>query len=181
METYKRGDIFYVEIQNAIGHEMMKDRPAVIVSCDALNFTGAVVSVVYLTGQQKTDAPYHVLVKSTASVRHGSSTALCENIYTVDKSRVGKRMGSCTPEELEAIDNGILMSLALGDGKYKGPQKKAPVRDFASPVVIAEDTAAPTITADAITLAKTMAERDTYKALYEQLLGSLTMERRATA
>ena len=33
----RRGEIYWVDIPNAIGHELMKDRPAIIVSCDALN------------------------------------------------------------------------------------------------------------------------------------------------
>lgn len=31
----RRGEIYWVDIPNAIGHELMKDRPAIIVSCDA--------------------------------------------------------------------------------------------------------------------------------------------------
>lgn len=33
----RRGEIYWVDIHNAVGHELMKDRPAIIVSCDALN------------------------------------------------------------------------------------------------------------------------------------------------
>lgn len=29
----RRGEIYWVDIPNAIGHELMKDRPAIIVSC----------------------------------------------------------------------------------------------------------------------------------------------------
>ena len=119
MNDIKRGDIVYVEIPYATGHEMMKDRPAVVVSNNAMNYTSPVVSVVYLTGSKQADGPFHVEVKGAMSVRHGSSTALCEHIYTVDKSRLGKLMGTCSEEEMAAIDDGILMSLALGDGKYR--------------------------------------------------------------
>lgn len=83
----KRGDIVYVEIPYATGHEMMKDRPAVVVSNNAMNFTSPVVSVVYLTGSKPAGGPFHVEVWGAASARHGSSTALCEHIYTVDKDR----------------------------------------------------------------------------------------------
>ena len=41
----KRGGIYYIKNTNAIGHEMMKSRPAVIVSCDPLNYTGHVARV----------------------------------------------------------------------------------------------------------------------------------------
>ena len=39
----RRGEIYWVDIPNAIGHELMKDRPAIIVSCDALNDNSPVV------------------------------------------------------------------------------------------------------------------------------------------
>lgn len=41
----RRGEIYWVDIPNAIGHELMKDRPAIIVSCDALNDNSPVVQV----------------------------------------------------------------------------------------------------------------------------------------
>lgn len=40
-----RGEIYWVDIPNAIGHELMKDRPAIIVSCDELNGNSPVVQV----------------------------------------------------------------------------------------------------------------------------------------
>lgn len=172
----KRGNIHYIDIPNAIGHEMMKDRPGVIISCDPMNYTSPVVSVVFLTGSRPADAPYHVNVGAAASVRHGSSTALCEHIYTVDKSRVGKCMGRCSEEEMDAIDDGILMSLALGDGKYKGP--KSQKAQAAAPK---EEQREEVPVFNPIELAVVERERDIYKGLYEKLLDSMTMERRIGA
>ena len=51
----KRGNIHYIDIPNAIGHEMMKDRPGVIISYDPMNYTSTVVSVVFLTGSRPED------------------------------------------------------------------------------------------------------------------------------
>ena len=172
----KRGNIHYIDIPNAIGHEMMKDRPGVIISCDPMNYTSPVVSVVFLTGSRPADAPYYVNVGAAASVRHGSSTALCEHIYTVDKSRVGKCMGRCSEEEMDAIDDGILMSLALGDGKYKGP--KSQKAQAAAPK---EEQREEVPVFNPIELAVVERERDIYKGLYEKLLDSMTMERRIGA
>lgn len=172
----KRGNIHYIDIPNAIGHEMMKDRPGVIISCDPMNYTSPVVSVVFLTGSRPADAPYHVKVSAAASVRHGTSTALCEHIYTVDKSRVGKCMGRCSEEEMDAIDDGILMSLALGDGKYKGPKSQ-----MVKPAAPKEEQREEAPTFKPIELAVVERERDIYKGLYEKLLDSMTMERRIGA
>ena len=171
----KRGDIVYVEIPYATGHEMMKDRPGVVVSNNAMNYTGQVVSLVFLTGSQQVERPYHVTVESARSARHGASTALCEHIYTVDKSRLGKIMGRCTKEEMDAIDNGMLMSLDLGDGKYKGPGSRvvpppAPEAQVEGEYDISEDLLRADLVAAEAKLSAAQAELETYKRLYDRLL-----------
>ena len=88
----RRGEIYWVDIPNAIGHELMKDRPVIIVSCDALNDNSPVVQVVYCSASPKKELPEHITIRSTEQI----STALCENVYTVDKSRVGRYVGRCT-------------------------------------------------------------------------------------
>lgn len=89
----RRGEIYWVDIPNAIGHELMKDRPAIIVSCDALNDNSPVVQVVYCSASPKKELPEHITIRSTEQI----STALCENVYTVDKSRVGRFVRPCKP------------------------------------------------------------------------------------
>ena len=73
----RRGEIYWVDIPNAIGHELMKDRPAIIVSCDALNDNSPVVQVVYCSASPKKELPEHITIRSTEQI----STALCENVY----------------------------------------------------------------------------------------------------
>ena len=85
---------------------------------------------------------------------------------------------------MAAIDDGILMSLALGDGKYKGPksqkaQAAAPKEEQCEETRQASETAE--TSGSLLDLVRVQAERDTYKALYERLLDSMTMERRIGA
>lgn len=61
----RRGEIYWVDIPNAIGHELMKDRPAIIVSCDALNDNSPVVQVVYCSASPKKELPEHITIRST--------------------------------------------------------------------------------------------------------------------
>lgn len=68
----RRGEIYWVDIPNAIGHELMKDRPAIIVSCDALNDNSPVVQVVYCSASPKKELPEHITIRSTEQI----STAL---------------------------------------------------------------------------------------------------------
>ena len=164
----RRGEIYWVDIPNAIGHELMKDRPAIIVSCDALNDNSPVVQVVYCSASPKKELPEHITIRSTEQI----STALCENVYTVDKSRVGRFVGRCTRREMEQVDLGLLSGLGLGDNTRAALM----TRGLAEPV--RGDTEDGTASM-ALVIAKT--ERDTYKRMYESLLARMTMEREETA
>ena len=168
-EGILRGEIYYVAIPYATGHEMEKDRPAIVVSCEELNRTSPCVAVVMCSASPKKELPEHITIRTTPVV----STALCEHIYTVDKSRLGKFVGRCTKAEIAALDIGIMSALALG------------AYDLARPVEEAEDTNPveqpfPLVQPD-MELAIVQVERDTYKSMYESLLDRMTMERRAGA
>ena len=98
----RRGGCYWVENLNAVGHEMMKTRPAVVVSCGALAGTSPVVNVVYLSNTDKEREGY-VRVRT----EKGLSVAHCENIYSVDKSRLGTYLGQCDEDEMAKIDAAI--------------------------------------------------------------------------
>ena len=110
----KRGDIYYIEIndEGVTGHEMMKSRPGIIVSRDDHNEAAETVQVVYCSASQHRELPEHVGIRSTPR----PSTAMCEHIYTVDKSRLGSFVGHLTPQELQRLDIGIMVALDIGGG-----------------------------------------------------------------
>lgn len=103
-----RGDIFIVKNQKAYGHEQNNSRPAVIVSNDLNNKYSSTVEVVYLTTKSKKDLPTHVSI-----VGRTMSKALCEQITTVDKRRLGDFVRTCTEKEMKEIDKAIAISLGL--------------------------------------------------------------------
>lgn len=80
-----RGDVFYVNRSETIGSEQRSGRPAIIVSNPECNEHSPVVEVVYLTCQYKKPMPTHVRIESIGR----RSTALCEQITSVDVSRLG--------------------------------------------------------------------------------------------
>lgn len=106
----KRGEIYYIKNDHGqIGHEIMKDRPAVIVSNDGYNEKSGMVTVVYLTRTPREDLVSHVTIRSTGR----TSEALCEQISTISASRVNRYMGTVTPDELRRIEAGIQIHLAM--------------------------------------------------------------------
>lgn len=148
MPEYKRGEIYYVRSDySEVGHEVWSGRPAIVVSNNDLNQTRSCVEVVYLTTRQKTDSPCHVTIHATGK----QSIALCEQISTVDKTRLSFNPPApcvCTKKEMAQIDAALLASLALD----------------APPVPTTID----------LDKTRLLAERDIYKTMYENLLNRLS-------
>ena len=111
MEVY-RGDIFFVKghVKNT-GSEQKQERPAIVVSNDMANRHSPVVEVVFLTSAEKAKPlPTHVDV-----VCQILSTALCEQINSISKDRLGEYIRTCTDKEMKAIDKALKISLGLAD------------------------------------------------------------------
>lgn len=110
MKKVKRGDIYYIAPTGATsGSEQGGYRPAVILSNNANNLFSPVIEIAYLTKQEKHEIPTHVSILSSVY----DSTALCEQIMTVDKKRLRSYIGHLTKEELDGIDDACMVSLDL--------------------------------------------------------------------
>lgn len=99
----------HVNRSESVGSEQRSGRPAIIVSNPVCNEHSPVVEVVYLTCQYKHRLPTHVRIESTGR----RSTALCEQITSVDVSRLGDYKGHATDEEMQQIDAALLCSLGI--------------------------------------------------------------------
>ena len=106
-----RGEIFYIvpygneaEVGQFVG-----GRPAIIVSNDMNNEYNGVVEVVYMTreGKCKTNQPTNVPISATGI----KSIALCNQIYTVNKKRIGKYVGECSLAEMKAVEKALCVGL----------------------------------------------------------------------
>lgn len=106
---YERGQIYYVTKAPQVGSEMMSGRPAIIISNNRVNSKLNSIEVVFLTTRSKCQAPEHIIIHSS----NATSTTICEQITTIDKSRLREYIGTCTPEEMELIDVALLSSIGL--------------------------------------------------------------------
>lgn len=161
----KRGDIFYIEAAGyqVIGSEQRPGRPGIIVSNEKCNENSEVVEIVYTTTQPKSSLPTHVRIGTTSR----PSTALCEQVNSVSKQRIGNYIGHVTEKEQKNIDIALMVSLDL----YIPEETPA---GGGSTEQESSLTAEPT-TEEAPE--RTQAERDIYKQLYEQLLGRILSDR----
>ena len=114
-----RGDVWFIKQgTNTCGVEQMGGRPAVVVSNDKGNHYSNQVEVVYLTSKPKKPLPTHVPVFCDVM-----STALCEQITTVDKSRLERFICQCTEDEMRGIDKALMISLGIYIPENKSPSE----------------------------------------------------------
>lgn len=126
--AYTRGEIYYVCLRPTCGSEQQAGRPAIIVSNDKNNIYSDTVEVIYLTTQPKKDLPTHVTIRSTQKI----STALCEQVHTVDIERISDYIGTCTEQEMAAIDAALMISLGI---EAPAPQIKEVIKEVPVEVV----------------------------------------------
>ena len=109
-QEFSRGQIYYIDLSTAKGSEQGGIRPCVIVQNNTGNKHAPTLIVVQLTTQTKRELPTHVIINEGTK----SSTALCEQVMTVDKSRVsGKAIGKCSPHTMLQINFALKISLGL--------------------------------------------------------------------
>jgi mRNA interferase MazF len=105
----KRGEIWWVDFEPAVGSETKKTRPAVIVSNDASNAAMSRVQVVPITSN--TTKIY--VFEAAVVVKGKNGKAMADQIMTADKQRLKKRIGRVSAHESLAIDRALRIQLSL--------------------------------------------------------------------
>ena len=165
MASISRGDIFYIEKFATTGSEQSPGRPAVVVSNDMCNEYSSIVEVVYLTTQPKNEMPTHVTIRSLNRV----SVALCEQITTVAKDRIGSRTGKVTEDEMHRIEDAMLVSLGIEDSDNRLEVEMERVVETKQEPKVRIVEPMPVLANYAVV----MTERDLYKGLYEEMLNRM--------
>lgn len=161
-----RGEIYYVLPEgNEVGCEQRSGRPGIVVSNNLNNKNAATVEVVYLTTKEKKPLITHVFIDSAQR----PSTAICEQITTVDKTRLNDYYGKLTQGEMEAVEVAIMASLGL-DNYLSKPQPEAAAPKAAT--VTHVPAPAPAVPSWSLEkeLISVCAQRDVYKDLCMKML-----------
>ena len=106
----KRGDVWLVNLDPTIGHEIRKTRPAVVVQNDIGNEYSSTTIIAPITSQNTEKIyPMEVLLESKESM----SKVLLNQIRAVDKQRLLKHIGSVDSETMHRVNEALMVSLGL--------------------------------------------------------------------
>ncbi|MBE9168217.1 type II toxin-antitoxin system PemK/MazF family toxin [Pleurocapsales cyanobacterium LEGE 06147] len=84
----KRGDVYYANLDPAVGSETAKLRPVLIVSNNVNNSAANTVTIVPLTSNVKRVYPFEVLLQPSDSSLPKASKVQAQQIRTISKLRI---------------------------------------------------------------------------------------------
>ena len=114
MAEVKRGDIWLVNLDPTVGHEIRKSRPAVIIQNDLGNKYSPITIVAPITSQNiERTYPIEVVLDKKSSGLEKISKVLLNQIRAIDKRRLIKKLGKIDYETMMNVDYSIKISLGL--------------------------------------------------------------------
>ncbi len=112
-QRFRRGDIWTVDLEPAVGSEQVKARPALIVQNDIGNRYSPVLIVAAITSGEDALHDVQVAVKAPEGGLLQNSIVLLNQIRTIDKRRVGRHWGHLSAQTMKQVDEAIKISLGL--------------------------------------------------------------------
>lgn len=111
--TVRRGQIWLVDFGGPAGREQAGQRPAVVVSADRLNESGAGVAIVVPCTTRQRGLPSHVEIDRGASGLDDVSYAKCEDVKSISDQRFVNLLGEAGEEALFLIGRALRFLLEL--------------------------------------------------------------------
>ncbi len=111
----RRGEIWDVNWSPGRGAEQQGTRPALIIQNDRGNASPSYpLTIVASMSRTERELPLHVRIAPTEENGLSDFTDVkCEQLMTIEKSRLIRRRGSITGEELGKVDAALRLSLNL--------------------------------------------------------------------
>jgi mRNA interferase MazF len=111
-----RGEVYLVNFDPTLGAEIKKTRPALILQNDIANRHSPITIVAAITSQfDEPLYPTEVLIRATEGGLTVDSVVLLNQIRSLDKQRLVRRLGVIKPATIERVEQALLISFSLVD------------------------------------------------------------------
>ena len=114
MTMPRRGEIYLVNFDPTLGAEIRKTRPALVLQNDIANCHSPITIVAAISSKfGDTLYPTEVLIAALEGGLSVDSVALLNQVRSIDRQRLTKRLGAVRPATMEKIERAIQISLGL--------------------------------------------------------------------
>jgi mRNA interferase MazF len=108
------GDVYWLDFAPTTGREMTGVHPCVIIQNDVGNQYSALTIVAAVTSNLRVASlPVGVLLQAGEGGLAHVSVVHCGHLYTVDKKRLGTRLGQLTQARRIEVDKALACSIGL--------------------------------------------------------------------
>jgi len=114
----RRGEVYYADLgDDNVGSEQHGTRPVLIIQNNIGNKYSPTVIVACITSKIfKNEIPTHVrcsLPDGSGTLRSENSLILCEQIKTIDKTRLKSKIAALTENEMARVNKALRLSIGL--------------------------------------------------------------------
>ena len=111
---YKRGDVYWADLNPFFGSEQGGTRPVLVLQNDAGNFFSPTLIVAPMSSQvdKRTDLPTHIVLAQVRGL-DGPSLIILEQLKTIDKRRVRSYAGKLTKEQMAEVEAALTGTLGI--------------------------------------------------------------------
>ena len=115
MAMCKRGEVYYVDLSPVVGSEQGGRRPCLVVQNDVGNkFSPCTIVAIITSRTTKAKLPTQCWISKSCGLSVESMVE-CEQLRTIDKSRLKSCIGQVQEGEQKLIDQALKISLGLGN------------------------------------------------------------------
>ena len=110
----RRGEVYLVAFDPTVGSEIQRTRPALIIQNDIGNRHSPITIVAAITSQfEESLYPTEVRITPPEGGLTTPSVVLLNQIRSIDRRRLMRRLGSVRTETMERVNRAIQLSLGL--------------------------------------------------------------------
>lgn len=109
----KRGEIWLCVLDPTVGCEINKTRPSIVISCDINNEFADTITILPVTTNSHEVYPFEVRLLKEECHLPFDSKVKCNQIRTIDKSRLIKFLCSVSEDQMKLIVKACKVHLAI--------------------------------------------------------------------